>query len=330
MLMIVTVFFSANVQATPATASVDSQSLRVVKLAQPGHDDFGMPLYLADKLGYFREEGLKVEFVNFKSSPLSIAALMAKEVQFCLTSYDQALKTFEKGRTLKILFTTTERHPWSLVARPEIKGVKDLKGKSISAKMPGSGPRAFATKILTHYNLDPNKDVTFADLPETAMIPAYVNGTIDATVSSGTGKAELLSRGARLLVDMNDPAQHKALLGTDKYPQKVVLATEDYLRENPEIAQKFVNAVTRAMKWEKAHKSADIAINAKTYFLNALDEKVVDDTRRAFSYTGLVTIDGHKAIERDSIEVGLIEKPVPMENILDMSFLKKALEKKGK
>jgi len=323
------IFFSASAEAAPAPASTDNQSLKIINVAQPGHDDYGMPLYLADKLGYFKEEGLKVEFVNFKSSPLSIAALMAKEVQFCLTSYDQALKTFEKGRILKILFTTTEKHPWCLVARPEIKNVKDLKGKSISAKMPGSGPRAFATKILMYYKLDPEKDVKFADLPETALIPAYANGTIDCAVSSGTSKAELLSRGAKVLVDMNDPAQYKALLGTDRYPQKVVLATEEYLKDNSDIAQKFVNAVVRAMKWEKAHKSSEIAQNAKGYFLNALSDQVVDDIRRAFSYTGLVTADGHKAIEGDSIDVGLIEKPVPMEKVVDMSFLKKAQGKQG-
>lgn len=338
LVLVLTVLSSANVQAgsekgiagSSVAASADGQSTRVINVAQPGHDDYGIPLYLADKLGYFKEEGLKVQFVNFKSSPLSIASLMAKEVQFCLTSYDQALKTFEKGRTLKVILTTTDKHPWCLMARPEVKSVKDLKGKSISAKMPGSGPRAFATKILTYYKFDPSKDVVFVDLPETGIIPAYVNHNIDATVCSGIRKAEMLSRGAKVLVDMNDPVQHKAVLGTDTFPLKVVLTTGDYLKDNPDIAQKFVNAVTRAMKWEKMQKSAEIAKNVQTYFPGgALNEQIIDDVRRAFSHTGLITKDGHKAIEKESIEVGLISAPVPMESVVDMSFLKKALEKQS-
>ncbi len=329
--VIVAMFISLSVNFGNATdvasAASDGKSLQQIIVGQPGHDDYGIPLYLADKLGYFKEEGLAVQFMNFKSSPLSVASLLAGEVQFCLTSYDQALKTFEKGKILKIVLTTTEKHPWCLLARPEITSLKDLKGKTISAKMPGSGPRAFATSIVIHGGLDPNKDVTFVDLPETAILPAYINGDIDATVGSGIRKAEMLSRGAVVLADMNDPAQHKAILETDTFPLKVVLATDDYLKSNPEIAQKFVTAAYRAMQWEKAHSSAEIAEKVSEYFLGSVNQEVVDDIRRAFSHTGLVTAGGHKAIEKQSLSVGLINKPVPMENVVDMSYQEKAAAK---
>ena len=307
----------------------ESQTLKSVNIAQPGHDDYGVPLYLADKLGCFKAEGLGVKFVNFKSSPLSIASLLAGEVQFCLTSYDQALKTFEKGQTLKILLTTTKTHPWCIVARPEIKSVKDLKGRHISAKMPGSGPRAFASSVLIHDGINPDKDVIFVDLPDTAVLPSYANRAIDAAVSSGVSKAELLKRGAVVIVDMNDPAQHKAILGTETYPLKVVLAKADYIAAHPDIVQKFVNAVAGAMKWEAHHSSQEIAADVGPYFLGAVSPHIIDDTRRAFSHTGLVTEDGHKAIEKESIGVGLIGKPVPMENVVDMSYMKRALAKQG-
>lgn len=329
--LIVVIFISMSVDCCNATdeasATVDGKSLQQIIVGQPGHDDYGIPLYLADKLGYFKEEGLAVQFMNFKSSPLSVASLLAGEIQFCLTSYDQALKTFEKGKILKIVLTTTEKHPWCLLARPEVKSLKGLKGKAISAKMPGSGPRAFASSIVIHGGLDPNKDVTFVDLPETAILPAYINGDIDATVGSGVRKAEMLSRGAVVLADMNDPVQHKAILEADTFPLKVVLATDDYLKANPEIAQRFVNAAYRAMQWEKSHSSAEIAEKVAEYFLGSVSPEVIDDIRRAFSHTGLVTAEGHKAIEKQSLGVGLIEKPVSMESVVDMSFQGKASSK---
>jgi len=308
--------------ASPATAG--DKPLTHVLIAQPGHDDYGIPLYLADKLGYFKDQGLTAEFVNFKSSPLSVASLLAGEVQFVLTSYDQALKTFEKGKILKIVLTTTDSHPWCLLARPEIKTPQDLKGKKISAKMPGSGPRAFATAVLIHYGLNPETDVTFVDLPETAILPSYVNGAIDATVGSGVRKAEMLKRGAVVLVDMNDPAQHKAVLKTDKYPLKVVLTTEEYAKANPQVVQEFVNAAYKAMKWEKDHSSKEIAENVKDYFLGSIDEAVIDDVRKPFSHDGLVTKSGHEAIVEQSIGVGMIKAPVPMEAVVDMTYVEKA------
>ncbi len=297
-----------------------------IKLAQPGQDNYGIPIYLADKLGYFADEGLEVEFVNFKSSPLSVAAMLAGEVQFTLTSYDQALKMYEKGRVLKNLITTTSTHPWAILARPEIKSVEDLKGKTISAKMPGSGPRAFVSAILIHYGLDPEKDVIFATLPGSATVPSYENKAIDATFGSGQIKAELVSRGATVLVDMNDPKQHREILGTDTYPQKVVMATADYIQANPEIVQHFINALVRAMKWEETHDSVEITELVAPYLLGPQDPAVISDIRKSFSHDGIITPEGHKAIEKISMDVELIKEPIPMDQVVDQTFLQKALE----
>ncbi|MCJ2164303.1 MULTISPECIES: ABC transporter substrate-binding protein [unclassified Pseudodesulfovibrio] len=309
------VFFAAvKVQA-------GDEPLTNVIIAQPGHDDYGIPLYLADNLGYFKEQGLAIKFVNFKSSPLSVASLLAKEVQLCLTSYDQALKTYEKGKVLKIILTTTDSHPWCIIAQPEIKRPEDLKGKNLSAKMPGSGPRAFVSAVLLHYGINPEKDVTFVDLPGTAIIPAFTNHAIDATFGSGVHKAQMLNRGGHVLVDMNDPAQHMAVLGTDKYPLKVVLTTDEFATDNPEIMQKFTNAVAKAMKWESTHSSKEIAENVKSYFLGSIDEAIVDDVRKPFSHTGLVTASGHEAIVKQSISVGMIKESIPMDAVVDMSFM---------
>ncbi len=308
------------------SVALAADNLVKVKMAQPGQDNYGIPIYLADKLGYFADEGLEVEFVNFKSSPLSVAAMLAGDVQFTLTSYDQALKMYEKGRVLKNLLTTTAKHPWAILARPEIKTVPELKGKTISAKMPGSGPRAFVSTILIHYGLDPDKDVTFAALPGSAIIPSYENKAIDATFGSGQIKAELLSRGAKILVDMNDPKQHREILGTDTYPQKVIVTTEEYIKAHPEVVQHFVNAVLRAMKWEETQDSAKIAELTAPYLLGQQDEAIIADIRKSFSHDGVITPEGHEAIDKITLDVGLISSPIPMDKVVDQSFLKKALE----
>ncbi len=301
-----------------------AENMVKIKMAQPGQDNYGIPIYLADKLGYFADEGLEVEFVNFKSSPLSVAAMLAGDVQFTLTSYDQALKMYEKGRVLKNLITTTAKHPWAILARPEIKTVQELKGKTISAKMPGSGPRAFVSTILIHYGLDPDKDVKFAALPGSAIIPSYENKAIDATFGSGQIKAELLSRGAKILVDMNDPEQHRAILGTDTYPLKVVMATEDYIKANPEVVQHFINAMVKAMKWEETQDSAKVAELVAPYLLGSQDEAIIADIRKSFSHDGVITPDGHKAIVKITKDVGLIKEDIPMDKVVDQSFLQKA------
>ncbi len=331
-LLLIGGLFPRNVPANVENLATDSsrvdKTLETVIVAQPEGDDFGIPVYLADKLGYFEEEGLAVKFIQMKSVPLSMASLLGGNVQFCLTDYDQALKSFEMGKSLKIILTTTEKHPWSLMARPEILSVNDLKGKHIAADISDSGSKAFADKILLHFGLNPAKDVVFVDLPEAAILDAYSKGEVDATIAGGVRKAELLTQGAKVLTDMNDPVQHQEVLGNDSFPLKVILATDEYLQSNPEITQKFVYAVTRAMAWEAEHQSIEIADKVKDYPHGNLDERVIDDMRHAFSYTGSITEMGHKAVEKQSLEVGLISMPIPMEKVVDMSYWGKTLTRK--
>ena len=180
--------------------------------------------------------------------------------------------------------------------------------------------------ILIHYGLDPEKDVKFAALPGPAIVPSYANNAIDATFGSGQIKAELLSRGARVLVDMNDPKQHRAILGTDTYPLKVVMATADFIDVNPKVVQHFINALVRAMKWEETQDSDKIAQMVAAYLLGPQDTAIIADIRRSFSHDGIITPEGHKAIGKITMDVGLISKAVPMDKVVDQRFLTKALK----
>jgi len=78
-----------------------SGSLKEIIVSQPVYGDSWLPIYLADQLGYYEEEGLKVSFVNFDSGPLVIAALIAGDSHFALTGYDQVLKTHEQEKEPK-------------------------------------------------------------------------------------------------------------------------------------------------------------------------------------------------------------------------------------
>lgn len=313
--------------------SADNKSTQKIVIAEPSRSEYWLPVYLAQALGYLKEEGLEAEFVAFKGGPLVIASLLAGESQFALTGYEQVMKTSEKGKSTKMIVTTTARHPWSLVAGKNIKNFSDLKGKTISAGMPGASPRAFVRACLKYGGLDPDKDIIYTDLPAGSEISAYEKGDISGFYGSGRSKFELLKRGSSLLVDLSEPEQHRRVLQSDSYHLYVVQVTDSFIKEHPETVQKFTNAVVKAMDWQNSHQPEEIAKAVSPLFPDAGNEmflQSVKDALRTQSPDGYFTRQGHDAAVRLSLDVGMIEKPLPMESVVDQSFLIKAYEKHGK
>lgn len=315
---------------TTVSKTVDPTKQQKVVIAQPsGSGESWLPVYLADKLGYFKENGLDVNFVSFAGGPLVIASLLSGDSQFALTGYEQVLKTNEKGKSTKMIAATTAQHPWALLASKDIKTIADLKGKTISAGMEGSSPRAFVRAILRYGGLDPNKDVQYVSLPSGGEVGGLQGGQIAATFGGGKVKIDLQKRGYTMLADLADPGQHRKILGADNYPLFVIQVTDDYLKSNPDTIQQFMNAVVKAINWENTHSTDEITDVIASRFQN-IDKttivEIIEDTKRTLSRDGYFTKEGHDAAVRLSIDAGMLAKPLPMDNVVEESFLKKAHE----
>ena len=333
--LLLTLLAAAPCLERPAVAAQGPQgkALEKIVVADPSRGESWMPVYLASTLGFFREQGLEVSFVSYQGGPLVIASLLAGDSQFALTGYEQVLKTFEKGKSTKMLAATSARHPWCLISAPGIKSVADLKGKRVGGGMPGSSPRGFVRACVKYGGLDQDKDVTYTDLIRGSEIAALSKGDVAALFAYGSLKQQLLEHGGKMLVDLSDPAMHKKVLGSDSYPLYVVQATDQFIKEKPETVQRFMNAVAKAMAWENKHKAQEIAEKLLPLFPNAdkaVFPKVIADTKLTLSRDGSFNRKGHDAATRLSLDAGLLSKPVPMEDVVDESFLKKAHAKYGK
>ncbi|MBS3909991.1 MAG: ABC transporter substrate-binding protein [Actinobacteria bacterium] len=323
---------SANEPATQKPA--EKKELTKIVVAEPGRGESWLPVYLASTLGYYEDEGLDVSFSSFKGGPLVIASLLAGDTQFALTGYEQVMKTYEKGKSTKMLLATTAKHPWGFVTAPNIKSISELKGKTVAGGMPGSSPMAFARACVKLGGLDPDKDVSFVDVPKGSEVAAMEKGDIAGYgFAWGRVKIELLKRGGNLLIDCTDPEWHRKVLGSDEYPLYVIQVTDEFIEEKPEVVQGFVSAVVRAMIWQNNHSIGEIAEQGAPMFQLTDKEilpQVLEETMKTQSKDGYFTEAGHDAATRLSLDVGLITKPVDMEKVVDESFLNKAHDKYGK
>jgi NitT/TauT family transport system substrate-binding protein len=299
--------------------------LKKIVIAEATRGEGWLPVYLAQELGYYKDEGFEVQFVTYKDGPLALMGLLSGDAQFCIIGFEPVLMAFEKGQESKVILTTLNNQPYTFVSRKGIEKVSDFKGKVIFAGMPGSAPYYFIRTILKNEGLDPDKDVTFASMEYGAEIAALSKQDIDGAYVRATRSPQVLEAGANILVDATYPEQHRKVYKSDRYEAMVVQVTNSYIEKNPEDVQGFANAVYRAMLWQAGHSDEEVAKKVQPLFPGrTIDAGIIRVLRRCLSSDGLFSDAGYAAVESFCRENDVIKKSVPFSSVIDQSFMEKA------
>jgi NitT/TauT family transport system substrate-binding protein len=179
-----------------------------------GTDSITMtPFYLAQKLGFFKAEGLDVQFVPLPSAALMIAPLGAGQLDVGGGAITAGLyNAVGRGINLRIVADLGSDPPGygfqTLVVRNTLlksggyKSVKDLKGKRIAITAMGISTSALVAALLKTGGLTMN-DVKMLYMPVADQIAAMGNGSLDASLmpEPGPSIAEKEHVGTKILRD---------------------------------------------------------------------------------------------------------------------------------
>src|ERR1044071_9588193 len=120
----------------PMTSAV--ARARTINIAVPSYSMSLIAFMIAKEKGYYRQEDLDVNFV-LMTAPLASRALIGGNVEFA-TVGGSALTGILAGAPLRLLFSSYNRAVFWVYANPEIREVKDLRGKRIGISAVGAGP----------------------------------------------------------------------------------------------------------------------------------------------------------------------------------------------
>src|SRR5437016_12175772 len=127
------VLFLAILTAPPALAQKTRINWTAVTGAQSG-------MFLAQQEGLFKKNGLDIELIHIPSSSRAIQAILAGEIAFSFMDGNNEAQANLKGANLAMVAGATNRMVFSLMVKPEIKRINDLKGKKIGITRAGSPP----------------------------------------------------------------------------------------------------------------------------------------------------------------------------------------------
>ncbi len=222
-----------------------------------------LPVIIAERKGFFRDEGLEVEIAAFPGGSKALEALMGGSLDMVSGAYSNTLTMAAKGRRL-VEFVEQIRCPGFqvLVSRRRAGSVTSpaaLKGMTIGVSSPGSSTNMVLNYVLSRSGVDPS-DVSIIGVgTSAAAVAAMRSGQIDALINSDPVLTILEDAGdATPIVDMRAPAPSEAVFG-GPYPEASVYATADFVRRNPHTVQAVTNAVVRAERWMAAATPDQIA-----------------------------------------------------------------------
>jgi len=212
-----------------------------------------LPLSVAERKGYFKDEGLEVEIPDFAGGAKALQALVGGSADFVSGAYEHTINMAAKKQPIKAVVLQLRYSAIELVMPKDraarYRGGRDLKGLKIGVTAPGSSTNMFVDNLLVKDGLKPT-DVSIVGVGAGAgAVAAMEKGEIDALANLDPVVTQLESTGKFIsVVDTRTEKGMKDVYGGD-YMAAVIYVTDEFIRKNPNTVQAVVNAMVRADKW---------------------------------------------------------------------------------
>ena len=239
-------------------AKKDEAKLSKVTLNEVAHSIFYAPQYVAIEEGYFKDEGLDMTLITGFGADKTMTAVISGEADIGFMGAEASIYAYQEGATDPVVnfAQLTQRAGNFLVAREEMPDFKweDLKGRKVLGGRKGGMPEMVFEYILKQNGLDPQKDLSIDQSIDFGATAAAFTGdnSADFTVECEPSATALEKQGAGYVV---------ASLGVDSgyVPYTSYSAKTSYMEKNPDIMQKFTNALQKGMDYVQKHTPEEIA-----------------------------------------------------------------------
>ena len=307
------------------------EKLTKVTLNEVAHSIFYAPQYVAIEEGYFKDEGLDLTLVTGFGADKTKTAVISGEADIGFMGAEASVYAYQEGATDAVVnfAQLTQRAGNFLVAREEMPDFKweDLKDKKVLGGRKGGMPEMVFEYILRKNGLDPQKDLTIDQSIDFGYTAAAFTGdtSADFTVEFEPSATALEKEGAGYVV---------ASLGVDSgyVPYTSYSAKTSYMDKNPEIIQKFTNALQKGMEYVQSHTPEEIAEVIAPQFAETDLDTVTAIVKRYYDQD---TWKSNLIFEKESFELlediledsGELSERVSYENLVTTKYAREAAEK---
>jgi NitT/TauT family transport system substrate-binding protein len=279
-----------------------------------------LPSGVALKKGFFKDESLDVEIIRM-NVPNIITALVTGDIGYTLI-FGSVVRGALRGMPVRALASLLDGSTHALVAKPEYKSGKDLKGKTVGIGNFGGTDEVAGRLMLKSFGLDTDKDLKFIALgPDRARLAALKEGLVDVAVIAPPGDALGRQMGFNVLLRAYE---------VFSFPFIGVGANLKTIKERPEEAKKVVKAMVRANRFIREDKEGAVRILMEWGKVER-DHAVAsyDATWKVFSPDGNIPAEGLRLVVEQAKAELKITREVSFNEIADLAPLREAQKELG-
>src|SRR5215813_1923266 len=270
-----------------------------IRMAVGGQTQFiYLPLTLADRLGYFKDEGLSVSISDLRGGSEALAAMMGGSVDMVTGFYEHTIRARAQGKHL-VMVALFDRYPGLVLMVgkshvDQVHTIRDLVGKPVGVTAPGSSTDQLVKYILRQNNQDPQA-IPVVTAGISTMLAALEQDRVWAGVTVDPVASKLERDGiARVLYDTRTEQGMQQIFG-GPWPSGGFYTTAEFVSKNPRVVQSVVNAGVRALRYLQEHSIEEVTAAMPESFW-AGDRNQYAASLRAnigmYSPDGLMPLDG--------------------------------------
>jgi NitT/TauT family transport system substrate-binding protein len=275
---------------------------------------------LALKKGFLKEEGIEAEVIQMTGN-VPIAALASGELDYH-TVLGTSVRGAIQGLPLRVVAFYSQGSQIVLVARGDLKSVKDLKGKTVAIGSPGGAPDTNGRRIVKHFGLEPDRNVKFVPGggAEGNMVRVQ-QGLVDATVVPIPLDLRARKLGLKVLAR-----------GYEIFPYAGggLATTTRKIKEKPEEIKRVIKAGINASRYVRADREGTIQ------FLLEWQRSDREVATAAYEFLSKVNNEdgsmpekGFRFLIEDIKESVKVTREVSFNQVSDLSVLKEAQKELG-
>ncbi|OLN30795.1 ABC transporter substrate-binding protein [Desulfosporosinus metallidurans] len=229
--------------AGSSTSSSQPEKLTKMRVAYMPNMGSASTLVTAIKMGYFKQEGIDVELVQFAKGPDEIAAMGSGNIDVSQIGHG-AHTLAAKGQANIITIDDTSLADAVMGNKDKgINTISDLKGKTIGTSL-GTSSQVILDLALASVGMT-EKDVKVVQMDPSAAVTAMVTGNVDAVAIWSPSTITVKQKMGDKVVTLADNNTYKDQM---QFPSSFVV-TPTYASKNKDLLIHFTSALFKAMDY---------------------------------------------------------------------------------
>ena len=295
-----------------------------VRLSVSSIDAAFMTAGVALKRGFFKEEGIDAEIIRMNAN-VSITALATGDIDYTMI-FGSVVRAGMRGLPVRVVASLLDSPTQMLIARPEFKSVKELRGKTLGVSSFGATADISARMMLRHFGIDPEKEMKILALgADAGRFSGLKEGIVDVIVISPPADSEGRKLGFQVL------ARSWELF---KFPFVGLGTNVRKLNDKPDEVKRVIKAVIKANRYIRTNREGTIQAlmdwgrrdreNAATAY---------DVVVRVFNNDGNIPEDGIASVIEQAAKEMKAGRQFALADVADLAPLREAqreLATKGK